>query len=54
MYVNSEGSGEAEDFAGLSLAGIKLRVCIKNYFLISQPKHMLCVLRRIVSMRQFF
>ena len=26
----------------------------KNNFLISQPKHMLWVLKRIVSMRQFF
>ena len=26
----------------------------KNYFLISQPKHMLWVLKRTVSMRRFF
>ena len=26
----------------------------KNYFLISQPKHMLWVLKRTFSMRQFF
>ena len=26
----------------------------KNYFLVSQPKHMLCVLKRTVSMRRFF
>ena len=28
--------------------------CQKNNFLISQPKHMLWVLKRIVSMRRFF
>ena len=35
--------------------GIQLRVCNRKImFFISQPKHMLWVLKRTVSMRQFF
>ena len=33
---------------------ILIRVRNENYFLISQPKHMLWVLKRTVSMRGFF
>ena len=32
-----------------TISGLKLRVRTKNNFLISQPKHMLWVLKRIVS-----
>ena len=35
-------------------AGLKLLCVMKFYFLISQPKHMLWVHKRTVSMRQFF
>ena len=37
----------------MSLAGVK-SVYRKTNFLISQPKHMLWVLKRAVSMRRFF
>ena len=39
----------------VGIAGLYLRVVKQaNNFLISQPKHMLWVLKRTVSMRQFF
>ena len=52
VLISSDSLDQPEYLAVLIRAGLK--VYQKFNFLISQPKHMLWVLRRTVSMNRFF
>ena len=64
-YASSESAGDMPETSLLDIynmyqnlicclkSGPQIRVCNINYFLICQLKHMLCVLKRTVLMRQF-
>ena len=53
--IDKSGTTVTAEIQGYVSSFIQTRVCIwELFFLISQPKHMLWVLKRTVSMRWFF